>query len=242
MKDSKKYGVKVRKVYRELKRKYPKVEPVYYEEPVEAIVYALISEKMSESATRMAVKRFHEHFVDLNDLRVSRAEEIVELLGEDTAAARDAALALTRALMAIFEKNQTVSLESLKKIGKRPAKQILEKINGVSHFVVNYCMLTALQGHAIPLTEQMYEYLREKELVHPEADDHEIEGFLTRLIAAETAYQFYYLIRHESKKRRRKRRKKKKAAAKPKAKETTGKTAKAKKKSRKKTTRKNRKK
>jgi endonuclease III len=238
MKDSKKYGAKVRKLYRELKRKYPKVEPVEYEEPAEAIVYALISEKMNESATRLAVKKFHEHFVDLNDLRVSRAEEIVELLGEDTAAARDAVLALTRALMAIFEKYNTVSLESLKKIGKRPAKQILEKINGITPFVVNYCMLTALYGHAIPLTEQMYEYLREKELVHPEADDHEIEGFLTRLISAETDYEFYYLIRHEGEKRIPKLRKKKEAAAKPKAKETTGKTAKSKKKTKKKTTRK----
>jgi len=222
MKDSKKYGPKVRRVYRTLKRKYPKIEPVLYDEPTEAVVCALISEKMSESATRSAVKKFHEHFVDLNDLRVSRAEEIVELLGEDTPEAKDAALSLTRALMAIFEKYNKVSLEGLKRIGKRPAKQILEKLNGVTHFVVNYCMLTALQGHAIPLTTKMYEYLREKELVHPEADNQEIEGFLTRLIPADSAYEFYYLFRHESEKKRRKRSKKTETAAKPETKTATG--------------------
>ena len=216
MKDSKKFGPKVLKMYRALKKKYPKVEKVTYDEPVDAIIFAIIAERLTESDAHLGIRRFGEHFVDFNDLRVSRAEEIIEVLGHDGAAARDAALMITRVLMAVFEKFHAVSLEPLKNIGKRPAKQILEKVDGMTPFVINYCTLTSLNGHAVPLTERMIDYLRYHELVHPDADDQEIEGFLTRLISATIGYEFYAFLKHESEIRRPKRRKKKKTAVKPK--------------------------
>ena len=198
MKNSREYAQKVQKLYRSWKREYPKVQKVTYDEPTDAIVYATLSENMSEAATQAAIKKFTDYFVDLNDLRISRVEEIVELLGEDTSVTRQIASTLTRTLIAIFDEYHTVSLKALRKVGKRPAKQVLQRLDGISHFVVNYCMLTAMQGHAIPLTKQMIEYLRSNELVDPEADEQQIEGFLTRQISAKNAYEFYALLRHES--------------------------------------------
>jgi endonuclease III len=208
MKNSKEYSKKVQKLRSSLKRKYPKVKKAIYDEPAEALVYAIVSENMSEPAAESALKRFSNYFVDLNDLRVSRTEEIVEMLREDTPATRNAASILMRALRAVFEEYHTVSLAPLKKIGKRPAKQVLEKMDAVSHFAVNYCMLTSLQGHAIPLTEKMIEYLRSNELVHPDADEQETEGFLTKQVPTENAYEFYALLRRESESRKGKRKKK----------------------------------
>ena len=198
MKNSREYAQKVQKLYRSLKRECPKVQNVTYDEPTDAIVYATLSENMSEAATQAAIKKFTDYFVDLNDLRISRVEEIVELLGEDTSVTRQIASTLTRTLIAIFDEYHTVSLKALRKVGKRPAKQVLQRLDGISHFVVNYCMLTAMQGHAIPLTKQVIEYLRSNELVDPEADEQQIEGFLTRQISAKNAYEFYALLRHES--------------------------------------------
>jgi len=208
MKNSKEYSKKVRGLYCLLKRERPKVKKAIYDEPADALVYAIVSENMSETAAESASKRFTNYFVDLNDLRVSQAEEIVEMLGEDTPVTMDTASTLTRALMAVFDAYNTVSLAALKRIGKRPAKQVLKKMDAVSHFVVNYCMLTSLQGHAIPLTKKMIEYLRSNELVHAEADEQETEGFLTKQISAENAYEFYALLRRESESSKGKRRKK----------------------------------
>jgi endonuclease III len=202
MKNSKEYSKKVQKLYCLLRREYPKVKKAVYDEPADALVYAIVSENMSETAAESAIKRFTNYFVDLNDLRVSRAEEIVEMLGEDTPVTRDTASTLTRALRAAFEQYHAVSLASLKRIGKRPAKQVLEKMDAVSRFAVNYCMLTSLQGHAIPLTKKMIEYLRSNELVHAAADEQETEGFLTKQISAENAYEFYALLRRESESRK----------------------------------------
>ncbi|MCK4752537.1 MAG: hypothetical protein KAS75_03755 [Planctomycetes bacterium] len=218
MKNSKEYSKKVGRLYRSLKRKYPKVKKVTYDEPVDSLIYAIVSERMKENATQSAVKKFADYFVDLNELRVSRIEEIVEVLAVEKSIAKDIAMTLTNALGSVFGKYNTVSLIALKKIGKRPAKQVLEEMEGVSRFVVDYCMLTSLQGHAIPLTEKMIDYLKGEELVHPDADEQEIEGFLTRQVSAQKAYEFYALLRRHSELSKTKKKKKVKTVSKTKKK------------------------
>ncbi|MFA5251600.1 MAG: hypothetical protein WC454_03320 [Phycisphaerae bacterium] len=198
MKDSKEYSKKMINLYRSLKRKCSMVPKVTYDESVDALVYAIVSAELSEEAAQSAIKRFKEHFVDWNDLRVSRIEEIAEVLGPDVAAPKETAAALTAALRSVFNKYNMVSLKSLCKMSKRPARGVLEKMEGINRFVVDYCMLTSLRGHAIPLTKKMVEYLKNNELVHPEANEEEIEGFLARQISAGNAYGFYSLLRQES--------------------------------------------
>ena len=72
MKDSKKYSQKIKKLFTELKRQPGKVDKPDYDDPIEALVYATISEHFSLSATKAAYKRIFSHFVDFNDLRISR--------------------------------------------------------------------------------------------------------------------------------------------------------------------------
>lgn len=224
MKDGRKYSKEIQKLYRSLKHNCPKIEECTYDEPVKAIVYALISEDTTESVARSAIKKFDDYFVDFNDLRVSRDEEIIDQFGADTVENRAIASKITLVLRSIFDKYNVVSLEELRKTGKRPAKQAIEKLEGISRFAVDYCMLTSLQGHAIPLTKKMIEYLRCEQTVHPDADEQEIDGFLTRQISAGNAYQFYYLLRLASETAKAKA--KKKAVKKvKKAKEVVKKTA-----------------
>ncbi len=234
MKNSKEYSKKIQKLYRTLNRKYPKAQKVSHEEVEHAVVYAIMSENMSEKAAQSAFRRFADCFVDLNDLRVSRSDEIIDMLSEDTPVTRDIASTITRVLNGIFNDYHKVSLESLKKVGKRPAKQILEKIDGISRFVVDYCMLTSLLGHAIPLTKTMVEYLKSNELVNPEADEEQIEGFLAKQISAKNGYDFYTLLRRESETKKGR----KKSKAKTTSKKKTQTKTKTKKKTKKKTTRK----
>ncbi|MHC4186568.1 MAG: hypothetical protein ACYST2_00330 [Planctomycetota bacterium] len=218
MKNSKEYAGKINKLHRSLKRKHAKVKKTEYDEPAEALVYGIIAEKMNKRTTKKVLKRFNDYFVDLNDLRVSSAEEIIEKLGEETSETKIVADNLIYTLRHIFDQYNAVSLESLQKIGKRPAKQVLERFPQLSNFAINYCMLTSLKAHAIPLTEKMLEYLRRNELVHPDADEQQIEGFLTKQISAKNGYEFYSLLRKESESARKKKKSKKKSATKAKSK------------------------
>ena len=214
MKNSKEYSRKINTLYRAWSQKYPKVQPADHDDVVDAIIYAIISTELSEKAADAAMTRFKHHFVDWNDLRVSRVEEILEVLGKDTPATKEIALTLIKVLRTIFDDYHKVDLETLKKIGKRPARQTLEKIEGLSRFAVDYCMLVSLHGHAIPLTHKMLDYLRNHELVDPDADEHQIAGFLTKQIPAKNGYGFYALLRHESEKSRISKKKKNKKSVK----------------------------
>lgn len=198
MKDSKEYSKKIQKLYRSLKQKPGRHAPVEFDEPVDALVFAIVSENLTESQTQAAMKKLKDYFVDWNDLRVATVEEIAEVLGQDIPPARNIAATLVGALNAVFEKHNMLSLQSLHKLGKRPAKILLEKLNGATPFVVDYCMLTSMQGHAIPLTPKMIEYLKTGQLIHADATYEEVEGFLCRLISIKNAYEFYSLLRHES--------------------------------------------
>ena len=226
MKNSKQYSKKIQTLSRTLGHKHPNVQQANHDEVVDSIIYAVVSAELSEKSAESAMARFADHFVDWNDLRVSRVEEIVEALGKETPATKEIATTIIKVLRAIFDEYHRVNLEALKKIGKRPARQALEKIDGLSRFAVDYCMLVSLRGHAIPLTHKMLEYLRHNELVDPDADEHQIAGFLTKQIPAKNGYDFYARLRHESDKY--------KAPKKKKTKKVVKKSSKTKKKTQKK--------
>jgi endonuclease III len=198
MKDSRKYAEKLMRAYRSGKREHGKTEKPEYEMSTDALIYAIVSENLPESAAQTAVKKLARHFVDWNDLRVSRPEEIVDVLGKDTPENRRIADALTQALHAIFNKYDVVNLDVLKESGKRQAKAVLEKILPSSRFVINYVVLTAFDGHSIPVTPRMLEYLKKNEFVHPDSEIEEIEGFLERQIPASQTYNFYSVMRQLS--------------------------------------------
>ena len=199
MKNSKEYSDKIEKLYKTLTKKYGKVEPVTHSTILEALVYGAISEHLTDKGTQETFTNIIGYFTDFNELRVSRTEEIVEIINyKDDELAREVASSIIRVLASIFARFNNLDLESLKKLGKRPAKQVIEQLEGITVFMTDYCMLTALDGHAIPLSVAIIDYLVGEGLVYPSSDQQEIEGFLTRLISANQGYEFYSLLRRES--------------------------------------------
>jgi len=198
MKNSKTYARKIKKLYTTLKKSGVKVVKPTFDDPIDAMVYAVISERMKKGIANTAHKRCKNYFVDLNDLRVSRPLEICAIFGKDTDETRRAASTLIRVLTAVFDQQHVITLHLLVKLGKRLAKQEMEELDGITHFVVNYCMVTAFSGHAIPLTDRMIEYLQANDMVAPGADPQDIEGFLNKQVAAKDGYEFYELLREKS--------------------------------------------
>src|SRR3974390_26638 len=98
MKNSKEHAQRLQRLYRELKRAHSQVEKTTYEDPVEALICGIISERMTETAAQRAYREITRSFVDWNDLRVSRAEEIAEVLGRNATCGRATAVAITAAL------------------------------------------------------------------------------------------------------------------------------------------------
>jgi endonuclease III len=198
MKDSKVYADKLKKLQSALKRSYGKGTPETYDNPLEALIFGMVCEVMTVRQAQLARKHFADYFIDINDMRVSRPEELVDIAGVDNPAVRTMAVSLGKVLNHIFDEQHRLTLDYLKKMGKRQARQALEELTGVTPFAVSYCLLTSLQGHAIPVTAAMMDYLKSQDLAHPDATPEEVEGFLTKQIPAKDNHTFYALLRAES--------------------------------------------
>ena len=150
MKNSKDYSPKIESLFKTLSTSADPVVPPTYSDPVDAIVYAFISAFTTETNAVKIHRRVRDHFVDMNDLRVSRPEEILEVFGDTSDAAAASAQALTATLNAIFEKYDKVSLQPLGGEGKRQARKELDELAGITHFAAAYTFLTALGGQCHP--------------------------------------------------------------------------------------------
>lgn len=200
MKDSGKYAKKVVRLFSSLKKANPAPKEPEYPDPVDSVVFGILSEHITYKDAKSAMRKIKSHFVDLNDLRVSRAEEIVDVLGLEKESGLKVAADITKVLNVVFDRYDSISLETLMEVGKRQAKKELEELECISPFAIGYCFLTSLKGHAIPLTESMVAYFHDNELVHSGAAADVIEGFLERQINSSEGYAFYQLIREESEK------------------------------------------
>ena len=198
MKNSSQYAKKIKSFLGKMKKSGSGVKRITYEEPVDAIVDAAVSEQLTLKKSKTAIRKLKNHFVDWNDLRVSRQEEIVDVLGKNGEAEKKIAIGLPKILNASFKKYNALTMVKLLEMNKRPAKAELEKVEGMTGYISEYMMLMVLDGHSIPLTEKMISYLKDNELVDSNADHADIEGFLLRQVPASKGFDFYAFLRERS--------------------------------------------
>ncbi len=192
------FSQKLKKLFNALKKGAEKPKKPDYQDAVEAIIFAALCQNSTESAAKAAMKKIQSHFVDNNDLRVARIDEIIEAAGGDIAEISKTATTIISLLNAMFQKYDSLAPEDFNGTGKKNMREILEKFNGMTPFICDYVMLTALNAHCVPLTDKMIEYLKTYELVDPQWDNAQIISFVEKQIPACDAYAFYALIRHDT--------------------------------------------
>jgi hypothetical protein len=198
MKNSNQYTQKLKKLFNILKKGDEKPKKTVYHDPIEAIVFAVLCEKSPESCAKASLKKILSHFVDFNDLRVARAEEIAEVIGTDIEEPEKCAIKLTSLLNAIFQKYDCLTPEDMASAAKKGVKEILERFDGMTNFISSYFMLTVSNTNAVPLTEKMIQYLKTYNAVESKLENAQIAAFVEKQIPAANAYTFYTLVRHDS--------------------------------------------
>jgi hypothetical protein len=144
------------------------------------------------------MRAIDKEFVDLNELRVATDLEIQELLGSRYPGIERRVAMVTRALNDIFEREHTLSLDRLKTISRRDARQFLRELPEVHPFVEAYVMLFALDGHAVPIDDKMIAYLRDEKIVDDETTLDEAQRFVEHHLKAEDCHPFYASLRQAS--------------------------------------------
>ncbi len=194
MKNATKHAEKLRSIFRSLMREY-KPTPPEIQDPLKALVRGAMTFDVPDSRADEAMRHIDTEFVDLNELRVATDLEIQELLGTRYPAIEKRVEMITRCLNAIFEKEHTLSLDRLKTISKRDARVFLQGLPDIHPFVEAYVLLFAFNGHAVPVDNQILEYLRNHDVLTEDVSLDDAHRFLEHHIKAEECHDFYFCVR-----------------------------------------------
>ena len=195
MKDSAEHSARLKRLCNRLRHSRDKVEPASDTDPTTEMVAACLSVVTTESRARTALNKLRRGFVDYNEVRVSRADEVAVVLGKRFPQAKAVAVQMLQLLNAVFASQDSLNLEFLQAGGKREARLFLESLEGMTPYVAAQVMLQGLGAHAFPVNEQMLAMLRGEDIITPDADAAEVQGFLERHLPASEIHETYTKLR-----------------------------------------------
>jgi endonuclease III len=194
MKNAGKHSDDLKQLFRRLMRD-SKPDPRQPIEPLDALVRGAMSYDVSDDRAEAAIKAIGKEFVDLNELRVATDLEIHELLGVRYPAIEERVAMITQCLNDIFEREHTMSLDRLKTISKRDARQFLRELPTMQPFVEAYVMMMAFDGSAFPIDQEMLDYLIDEEILEEGTQIADAQKFVENHVKGEDIYDFYYVLR-----------------------------------------------
>lgn len=194
MKNSSTYERKFKTLLGKMKKAYSPEEPQLPTDPTEELLWSVVLEDANEGTAKVALSRLTGHFVDHNELRVSRPDEIVDVLPNTLSDARDRAGRIIRSLQAAFDRFDALEMTELRDFPKREARGFLSAIPGMTPFVEGRVCLFSLGIHAIPVDQALVKLLVERDAVHEETDPRDTQGFLERVVPAKDAVKVTLLL------------------------------------------------
>ena len=197
MKNATKHADDLRSLFRKLMKEC-KPEPRKPQDPLHALVRGAMSFDVPDARAEDAMKVVGQEFVDLNELRVATELEVQDLLGSRYPEIVRRVLMITQALNNIFEREHTLSLDRLKTVSKRDARQFLRELPGVHPFVEAYVMLFAFDGHSVPVDDQTLSYLKAQGIVEEGTSVDEAQRFVEHAVKAEECHELYACLRRNA--------------------------------------------
>jgi endonuclease III len=195
MKDGTFYAAQLKKLYAKLCPSAPPPSIPEPDEPLMRLVIAILGMGCSDAEAERAINQALTVMVDLNEIRVSGAYELHKAMGNAIPQGAQRCQCLIDALQAIYSRENRLSLERLKELGRREARHCLEQLKGVDEYAAACVSLWSLGGHAIPVNDRLLQALRDEKVVNPSSDRAEVQAFLERHVSAADAKAFCLIMR-----------------------------------------------
>lgn len=199
MKGAAEYGKRLKHFLGPLKRKMRKSDTADRDradnEIIEDLLLAILEENAGAGAARSAFKKMMAGMVDYNDLRVTTPRDLARTLDQSIPDAADKSIRIAQVLNHLYDKKNSLNIESLRKGSRRDAREFLNLLDGMTPFVSAMVVHRSLGGHAIPVDEAVRQLLIDQELVSETASLEEIQSFLERHVLAAEAPLFLTEVR-----------------------------------------------
>jgi endonuclease-3 len=179
-----------------LRRRYGEPPRLAVTHPVEHALRAILAEETTAAEADKALARIREHFVDLNDLRVSRPREIREVLGQDFPRSTQKARVIPRLLDQIFKQHNSMVWDFIEAMGKVETRTYFQKLEEVRPFVAAVIARDCAGAHAFPVDSDVARVLSRIGVVDSaDLSEREMQAFLERAIKANRIYELHWLIK-----------------------------------------------
>lgn len=169
-------GDKIQLLHKVVTKHFTPVDAPSDRSVLEQMIYACCLEDADYEAAEDAFLRLQESFIDWNEVRVTTITELSESLVSlpDPAAA---AVRVKKNLQSLFESRYSFDIDDMIKMNQGKAVQELEKLAGMSKFVLGYVVQNALGGHSIPVSKSILQILLATEIVsESEASKWQVPG------------------------------------------------------------------
>lgn len=190
MKQGSLYAGRVKRAFAKLRQQVDTPEIPEATDPLHQLGIATLAVAYGMPKAIQALRALHTVMAGWNEVRVSRPEEISASMGKDDPERQPYCQNLIDMLEGVYERENTLSLDRLRQMGRREAKQYLDSLPSVDAFGVASVTLWSLNGHGIPVDDSLLAELRKADLVHPEASRAEVQAFLERHVSAADAKEF----------------------------------------------------
>jgi hypothetical protein len=194
MKNATKYADTLRGLMRSM-LKEGKPPPPQRLDPLRVLVRGAMSHDVCDARADEAMRAIEREFVNLNELRVATELEVQELLGVKYPEIENRVEMITSCLNAIFEKEHTLSLDRLKTVSKKDARQFLRELPLMHPFVEAYVMIYGFEGVAAPMDNETLGYLRSEGVFDDKTTLEDAQRFVELHLKAEEYYDFFMCIR-----------------------------------------------
>ncbi len=182
-------GDRIQLLHKVLKKYYKTIEPPEGRPLLEQLIYACCLEDARYECADEAFHRLQEAYFDWNEIRVTTVTELGEVL-HNLPDPLTAGLRVKRNLQSIFETRYSFDIEDMRKMNQGKAIQELEKLGGMTKFVLGYLLQNAFGGHTIPVSSSIMQVLVATGiLTQAEADKNSTPG-LDRAIAKTKGIEF----------------------------------------------------
>lgn len=131
---------------------------------LEHMIYACCLEDAKYEQADEAFHRLQESFFDWNEVRVTTASELSEAVSS-LPDSKTAAMRVKQTLQSLFESRYTFDIDDMVKMNLGKAVQELEKLKGMTKFVLGYVTQNALGGHSIPVSSTIMDILLATQIV-----------------------------------------------------------------------------
>ncbi len=182
-------GDRIQLLHKVVKKYYKPVATPEGRSVLEHLIYACCLEDARYDSADEAFHRLQESYFDWNEVRVTTVTELAEVLHNlpDPSAA---AMRVKKNLQSIFETRYSFEIDDMVKMNQGKAIQELEKLGGISKFVLGYTTQNSLGGHSIPVSDSIMKVLIATEIVsESEAAKGQAPG-LERTIAKSKGHEF----------------------------------------------------